>query len=121
MKILGNKERRTGARKNVKSGVVALMQPHNSVEIGNIIDVSEGGLSFFISNGCDIRMKQSLNIDILVIDENVFLEGVKSEVVSDTVTEAFPGYRNHQITNRYGVKFENLQNFQVQQLKKLIP
>jgi hypothetical protein len=120
MKTLGTKERRRGTRKNVKSGIVALMQPNNSVEIGNIIDVSEGGLSFF-STDCHVRMKQSLNMDILVIDKNIFLEGIKSELVSDTVTEDFPGSRNHQIINRYGVKFDNLQNFQLRQLKKIIP
>lgn len=120
MKTLGYKERRRGARKNVKSGIVALMQPNNSIEIGNIIDVSEGGLSFF-SNESHLCMEQSLNMDILVIEENIFLEGIRSEVVSDTVTEDFPGNRNPQIANRYGVKFENLQNFQIRQLKKLIP
>lgn len=120
MKTLGTKERRRGTRKNVKSGVVALMQPNNSVEIGNIIDVSEGGLSFF-STDCHVRMKQSLNMDILVIDKNIFLEGIKSELVSDTVTEDFPGSRNHQTINRYGVKFENLQGFQLRQLKQIIP
>jgi hypothetical protein len=120
MKTLGNKERRRGQRKNVKSGIVALMQADNAVEIGSIIDVSEGGLSFF-SNECHLRTEQSLNLDILVIDENIFLEGIKTEVVSDTVTDDFPGSRNHLITNRYGVKFENLQNFQLRQLKKLIP
>jgi hypothetical protein len=120
MEKIVDKERRSSTRKNVKSGIVALMQPNNSVEIGNIIDVSEGGLSFF-SNECHLCLAQSLNMDILVIDENIFLEGIKSEVVSDTVTEDFPGSRNQQIINRYGVKFENLQNFQARQLKKLIP
>lgn len=120
MKTLGTKERRRGARKNVKSGVVALLQSNNSVEIGNIIEVSEGGLSFF-STDCHVRMKQSLDMDILVIDENVFLEGIKSEVVSDTATEDFPGNRNHQIINRYGVRFEGLQNYQLRQIKKLLP
>ena len=120
MKTSGKKERRQGARKNVKSGIVALLQPNNTVEIGNIIDVSEGGLSFFSNDG-RFYENQSVNLDILVIDENVFLEGIKSEVVSDTVTEDFPGSRNHTIANRYGVKFENLQSFQLRQLKKLIP
>lgn len=120
MKTLGANERRRGARKYIKSGVVALLQSNSKVEMGNIIDISEGGLSFF-STDCHVGMKQNLDMDILVIDENIFLEGIKSEVVSDTVTEDFPGSRNHIITNRYGVRFEGLQNYQLRQIKKLLP
>ena len=120
MESIEHKERRSQSRTNVKSGIVALVQPNSAVEIGNIIDLSEGGLSFF-SNECHLRTEQTLNMDILVIDENIFLEGIKSEVVSDTVSEDFPGSKYHQKANRYGVRFENLQSFQMRQLKKLIP
>ena len=120
MSRLGKKERRKCVRRSVKSGVVALMRPNNTIEIGNIIDVSIGGLSFF-GNDCHITTKQSLKMDILVMGNNVFLEGIESKLVSDTVTENFPGGRNHLKINRYGVKFENLQSFQLRQLKKIIP
>jgi hypothetical protein len=120
MKTLGTEERRSGSRKHVKSGIVALLQRNSPIEIGKIIDISEGGLSFF-STDCHVRMKQNLDMDILVIGENIFLEGIKSEIVSDTETEDFPGSRNHLIINRYGVRFEGLQNYQLRQIKKLLP
>ena len=120
MKTTATTERRQNERKKVKSGIVALLQPDRPVEIGNVIDISHNGLSFFIDNDtCNSDIKDPVKMDILLSNENIFLEHVTTSVISDTIWQDDPQLNKYHTVIRYGVKFEKLELSQERQLRKL--
>ena len=111
MKPTAKTERRQSKRKNVKSGLIALLQPDRPIEIGNVIDISPSGLSFFIDNDkLNIDIKDPVKMDILLSNENIFLEHVTTSVISDTIWQDDPQLNKYHTVIRYGVKFENLES-----------
>lgn len=114
------KERRQTKRKKVKSGIIALVSPDRPVEIGNVVDISQKGLSFIISaDNCHCNMKDPVKMDILLINENIFLEHVPTSVITDTICQDDPRLNKYQTTVRYGVKFDKLEPSQERHLRKL--
>jgi hypothetical protein len=120
MKPTTTTERRQSERKQMKSGIVALLQSDSLIEIGKVIDVSCDGLSFYINDGkLNKDIKNPLQMDMLLTNENVFLEHVKISVVSNTMWKDDPQISKYQTIIRYGVKFEDLESSQKIKLKKL--
>jgi len=121
MKPTATNERRQSKRTNVKSGIIALLQPNRPIEIGNVIDISHNGLSFIIDNDkCTNDFKDPVKMDILLINENIFLEHVTTSVISGTICQDDTELnKDHVARRRYGVKFEKLESSKEKQLKKL--
>ncbi|MBC8318785.1 MAG: PilZ domain-containing protein [Desulfobulbaceae bacterium] len=120
MKTTAQTERRHSKRQTVKSGIVALLQPDRSVEIGNIIDFNHNGLSFIIeSDKCTSAIKDAMLLDILLINENIFLEHVTTSISSKRIYLNDPRLNRYHAVSRYGVKFENIESAQERQLRKL--
>jgi hypothetical protein len=120
MKATVDTERRQSERKGVKSGIVALLQSDKSVEIGNVIDISHSGISFFIdTDACSIDIKNPVKMDILLINENIFLEHVSTSIISERIWQDDPQLNKHHTVFRFGVKFKQLESSQERHLKKL--
>ena len=114
------KERRQGVRKSVRSGIVALQDPNRPIEIGNVIDISPDGLSCILPKEVSIDKSSHVKMDILLINDNIFLEGVSTEVISDHVVSPSPMEQNNQVVlKRLGVKFNELEPSQARQLNRL--
>jgi len=119
MKPSATTERRQNKRKEVKSGIIALLQPDRPIQIGNIIDINHNGLSFIIdSDKCNSDIKDPVKMDIFLINENIFLEHVITSVVSEKIWPHDP-INKYNTACRYGVKFEKLESSKERQLKKL--
>ncbi|MCK5192474.1 MAG: PilZ domain-containing protein [Desulfobulbaceae bacterium] len=113
-------ERRQSIRKNVKSGIIALLQPGRPIEIGNVIDISHNGLSFTIDNDkYNSDIKKPVKMDIFLMNENIFLEHVTTSVVSERIWQDDPQLNKYQAASRYGVKFVNLESSQEGKLREL--
>ena len=120
MKPTATTERRQSKRKNVKSGIIALLQPDRPIEIGNVIDISHNGLSFTIDNDkCNSDIKKPVKMDIFLINENIFLKHVTTSVVSEKIWQDDPQLNKYHAKSRYGVKFEKLESSKERQLRKL--
>ena len=120
MKTTATTERRQSKRKNVKSGIVVLLQPDRPIEIGKVIDISHNGLSFIIdTNDCNSDWKDPVKMDILLVNENIFLEHVTTSVISERIWQDDPQLNKYHAVSRYGVKFEKLESSQERQLRKL--
>ena len=119
MRPAARTQRRQSKRKNVKSGIIALLQPGRPIEIGSVIDISPNGLSFIIANDkCNSDIKNPVKMDIFLISENIFLEHVTTSVVSERIWQDDPLNKYHTVI-RHGVKFEKLDSSQERQLKEL--
>lgn len=119
MNATATKDRRQCIRKIVRSGIVALQEPNKPIEIANVIDICPDGLSFIVSDESNIDTNKQINMDILLINENIFLESVSSAVISDIVIEHSPVENKNLQLKRLGVQFDSLDQSQVRQLKKL--
>ncbi len=113
-------EKRHSSRKIVESGIAVLLHPDIPIEIARVIDISPDGLSFSCVD-CHLKMKEYIKMDILLINEDLFLDKITSSVVSDTPCDNSLGGDNLQKQFRYGVKFRELQPHQRHQLNKLAP
>jgi hypothetical protein len=112
-------ERRQSIRKNVKSGIIALLQPDRPIEIGNVIDISHSGLSFTIDKDkCNSDIKYPMKMDIFLMNENIFLEHVTTSVISEKIWKN-DSINKYHTACRYGVKFEQLDSSKERQLRKL--
>lgn len=119
MKLTATTERRERKRKKVKSGIVALLQPDRPIEIGNVVDISNNGLSFITANDIYLSdIKYPMKMDILLANENIFLEHVNISVISERIWQDDPLNKYHTVI-RHGVKFEKLDSSQEGQLRKL--
>ncbi len=113
-------ERRQSRRKNVESGVVALTSLDEPIKIGNIIDINEHGLSFMVDADCHLAVGNQVQMDILIIDENIFLEKITASIIVKESLQKFPLIKWHCWGNRIGVRFHPLAGFQERQLRKFI-
>lgn len=120
MKSTATTERRQSKRKSVKSGIIALLQPDRPIEIGNVIDISHNGLSFTIENDkYNSDIKKPVKMDILLMNENIFLEHVTTSVVSERIWQDDPQLNKYHTASRFGVKFVNLESSQEEKLREL--
>lgn len=110
-------ERRRDKRFKVQSGALLVSSSH-STRLGQIIDVSGGGLAFsYVANGK--RLMESAGLDILLADYGFCLNDIAFETIWEiesfvsTPLKAIP-------TRRRGVKFRGLTHSQVSQMKAVL-
>lgn len=110
-------ERRKNKRQKVKTGITGLLTP-DIPQIGKIIDISVDGLSF-ICRECDLPVNSTVEMDILIMDKDLFFANVPCLIVSKNVYDDvinFGATRMH----RCGVKFNPLKANERLQLNSLI-
>ncbi|MBC8179795.1 PilZ domain-containing protein [candidate division KSB1 bacterium] len=113
-------ERRKSKRKNVKSGLVALLHPDRPIKVGRILDINCNGISFIVDNDQgNSDSKDPVSMDIFLINENIFLQHITTSVISNTIWQDDPQLNKYNTARRYGVKFEELETTQERQLRKL--
>ena len=110
-------ERRINPRFQVKDKCFAVINP-DPVKLVPIIDISQGGLGFYLNDNEDWLNKTS-KLEIMVADCSFYMEKLPFEVVTDSV--AFPNQSTSLLDGRrYGLKFGHLQPNQKSQLKYFI-
>ncbi len=84
-------ERRNYTRYAVREGAYAALSP-DSARMGQIIDISRGGLCFRYIAQMDLA-DEALETHVFVGDEGIYLEKMPNRLVEDTPVEdgAFPG------------------------------
>ena len=101
-----SEERRQHARFSVTTNAFAFFGSR-SAKLGQILDISEGGLSFSYLPGNE-RPYNSMELDILLPGGAFYLNGIPFETISDYTmkSEETPGAR------RCGIAFGSLSNKQ---------
>jgi hypothetical protein len=110
-------ERRRHKRFQPEDGAYAAVRPQYD-KIGQIIDVSRGGLAFrYMVSGC--QEGASPELDIFLIGDSFHLDKVPFQIVTD---EEIPGKLSPgtQIMRRCGVKFGELKQTQILKLEEFI-
>jgi c-di-GMP-binding flagellar brake protein YcgR len=110
-------ERRKNRRFQVKDNGFAIINTE-PVKLVPIIDISMGGLGFYINDNEEWRNRSS-NLEIMVADCSFYMEKLPIEVVSNA--KAFPTKSASLLEGRrYGLKFRSMQPKQISQLKYFI-
>lgn len=108
------KERRRHKRYQVREQALAI----NSFAIGQITDISFGGLSFkYISK--ESGKKELTELDIFLSDNDFYLEGIPIEPVSDRATPNASPFSTI-VIRRCGIKFGKLSPNQLSKLEYFI-
>ena len=108
-------ERRQFSRFNVESGALVEIKV-NGYKIGEIIDISEGGLAFsYIDIGT--RPEESFDVDLYFQEQDFRLENLPAKTISD-ISNKSPFALTK--TRRQGVQFGDLDEGQTAGLKKYI-
>ena len=111
-------ERRKNQRRKVKKGIAGLLTP-DIPQVGKILDISAGGLSF-VCRECDLPINSPVEMDILIMDKDLFFPNVSCVIVAKSV------YYDEVINcgpirmKRCGVKFNPLKAHQRLKLNSLI-
>lgn len=97
-------DRREYKRLKVCEGTYAVLKPHaNSSKLGNIVDISKGGLSFNFIDSQKLFSDFS-ELDIYVSGSGLMVSHLPVEITSEiTLNKDIPFYSV--ITRRFGVKF----------------
>jgi c-di-GMP-binding flagellar brake protein YcgR len=110
-------ERRKHRRYRVKDNTFAVINPE-PVKVVPIVDISMGGLSFYLDDGAR-RLDPASKLEIMVADCSFYLEKLPFQIVSDA--RAFPDQASNLMEGRrYGLKFGNLGPGQKSYLKYFI-
>lgn len=119
------KERRRYTRYKVREGAYAALSP-GSGKMGQIVDISRGGLCFRYIVQLD-QMEDSSETHVFVGDEGIYLEKMPSHVVEDILVEDsdYPsslmlGPRMIRVVRQRRVCFGELTGNQVAQLEYFI-
>ena len=108
-------ERRIHKRFNVEIGALTLLECNSSKELGEIINISRGGLAYrYISNGGSPVGPSEF--DIFWAGNRRLLRAATCEAISDyKLSKKFPiGFNKSQVR---GVKFTDLTEQQISQLE----
>jgi len=111
-------ERRKNKRQQVKKGIAGLLTP-DIPQVGKILDISADGLSF-VCRECDLPINSPVEMDILIMDKDLFFPNVSCVIVAKSV------YYDEVINcgpirmKRCGVKFNPLKAHQRLKLNSLI-
>ena len=110
-------ERRKYKRLQVKKGVFAVLSSNNK-KLGQIKDISEGGLAFqYIENG---KTTEGLaEIDIFSTDSDFFLKKVPSEIISDSGVEEKVPFSSLRM-KQFRIQFGKMTTAQLEQLNYLL-
>ena len=110
-------ERRKYTRFQMKPGAYAVLSP-NLVKLGQIIDISLGGLAFrYIRYGTS-EIEQPDN-GILLYGKNMYVDRIPFDIVAD-VKLSKPGIFSSVLMNKYSVQFKALNNDQMNQIESFI-
>ncbi len=107
-------ERRKHKRIQVRKGVVAILDDSGIPKISSLVDISRDGLAFSYY-ALEIQPADILDMDVLVIDSDIYLGSMKGKIISeDTVVNdvQIPA----KTMKRYGVQFEPLTPSQARKL-----
>ncbi len=97
-------DRRVSKRLKTHEGTYAVLKPHaSSSKLGNIIDISQGGLSFHFIDTNKVFSDFS-ELDIYISGNGLMVSQLPFEITSEmTLNKDIPFYSV--ITRRFGVKF----------------
>jgi CRISPR/Cas system-associated protein Cas10 (large subunit of type III CRISPR-Cas system) len=112
-----HRERRKYQRFRAKDGALIELRSHRG-KLGEIIDISKGGLSFRYIDIGD-RPKGSFEVDIFLKETSFRLEKVPAKTVSDLKTTQYFPYSSTK-TRRQGVQFGELTRDQISKLEHFI-
>lgn len=110
-------ERRDGDRYQVSDGAFALLAPPYSL-LGQIIEISRGGLSF-LCTGSDPPKDGKSELDILLADHSFYFDKIPCEIVSHLEVPHDLSMGSKTI-RRCSVKFGELSQDQLSQLEYFI-
>jgi len=107
-------ERRKYKRFRVQDGAFVMFGPH-SAKVGQIIDMSMGGLAFgYISS--EEQSNRSFELDVFLTDHSFYLEKVPVKTISNLkIANESPSVST--TTRRHGVQFEDLTHNQISELR----
>ena len=122
---LETNDRRRHTRYSVKEGAYAALSP-DSEKMGQIIDISRGGLCFRYIDKIG-RSEDTSETHVFVGDEGIYLEKMPNKVVEDIPVEETPfpgsimtGPRSMRIIRQRRVCFGELTGNQIAQLEYFI-
>ena len=107
-------ERRKDKRFRVEDGSLVVCGPHSD-KVGQIIDMSMGGLAFSDISTED-QSNRSFELDILLTDHGFYLERVPVKTISN-LEMANESPTVSTTTHRHGVQFKDLTQDQTSKLK----
>jgi len=110
-------ERRENERFRVKNDAFVALRPHYT-KLGQISDISMGGLSFHYMSREELPNESFDVLDILVTNDDFFLEKVPFEIVVDLELTKVP--LSHVTIKRCSVRFGALTDDQRSQLEDFI-
>ncbi|MCK9297239.1 MAG: PilZ domain-containing protein [Desulfobulbaceae bacterium] len=110
-------ERRKNKRQQVKKGIAGLLTP-DIPQVGKILDISAGGLSF-VCRECDLPINSPVEMDILIMDKDLFFPNVSCIIVAKSVYDEVNNC-GPMAMKRCGVKFNPLKAHQRLKLNSLI-
>ncbi|MEW6519576.1 MAG: PilZ domain-containing protein [Thermodesulfobacteriota bacterium] len=111
-------ERRKNNRLKVKKGITGLLTP-DIPQVGKIIDISVDGLSF-VCRECDLPVNSPVDMDILIMDKDLFFPNVSGIIVAKSVVYDEVINCGPMPMKRCGVKFKPLKANQRLKLNSLI-
>jgi hypothetical protein len=111
-----NSERRKNKRLKVKTGIAGLLTP-DIPQIGKIVDISVDGLSFTCRE-CDLPINSPVEMDILIMDKDLFFANVPCVIVAKNVHDDMANFGSTRM-KRCGVKFNSLKVTERLQLDSL--
>ena len=110
-------ERRSDERFPVKQGAYALMKTGAS-KLGQIKNISKGGLSFMYINGGE-QMEESLLLDIFISGHGFFLKDISCSKISDIHVENKSPFSDFKMRH-LGVQFSEMNQDQRRRLENFI-
>lgn len=119
--LFDRSNRRKFKRLKVREGAFAVLSPQSaSSKIGNIIDISRGGLAFYyVDSKENAETIQADKMNIFVSGEGFQLEEIQFKVVSEIVMpKKIPFYAV--VTRRFGVAFDKISSRATSQIENFI-
>jgi hypothetical protein len=109
-------ERRKHTRYRAHDGALAVLGPH-STKLGQIIDVSAGGLAFSYIAGKE-PSNSPFELSVLFAEDSFHLTKIPFKTISDQEAKAIP--TNTLTMRRLGLQFGKLTSSQISQLEYFI-
>jgi hypothetical protein len=110
-------ERRKHQRFQLKPGAYAVLSP-NLIKLGQIIDISESGLSFRYIRYRTGKHDDS-DSDVLLYGKNMYVDKIPFQVVAD-VELSNPGIFSSVLMNKFSVSFKKLSQEQIKKINLFI-
>ena len=112
-------EKRKYKRFKVKDITFALLKSSYSEEMGEIVDISRGGLAINYFVGKDSIIKESVELDIILADNGLYIKNMPCRIISDfEITDKF--YFSSIKMRRHCIQFRELEISQISELDYFI-